>query len=64
MEVSDSRATYTVLEGDALEITHHGDRITLEPDEPLSLEVPPAPHRPEPTQPPGREPMRRRFVPR
>jgi alpha,alpha-trehalose phosphorylase len=64
VEVRDSQATYTVMEGDALEISHHGDRITLEPGEPLTLEVPAAPHRPEPTQPPGREPLRRRFSPR
>ena len=48
VEVRDSEATYTLTEGDALEISHHGDRITLEPDEPLALKVPPAPHRPEP----------------
>ena len=58
-----SRRRTRCTEGDPLEITHHGDRITLEPDEPLTLKVPPAPHRPEPTQPPGREPMRRRFGP-
>ena len=49
VEVRDSEATYTVTEGDALEISHHGDRITLEPDEPLALKV---------------APMRRRFQPR
>jgi alpha,alpha-trehalose phosphorylase len=64
VEVSDGHATYTLTEGDALEITHHGDRTTLEPDEPLQLKVPPAPHRPEPKQPPGRAPMQRRFQPR
>ncbi|HET8952339.1 MAG TPA: glycosyl hydrolase family 65 protein, partial [Solirubrobacteraceae bacterium] len=64
VQVRDSEATYILMEGDALEISHHGDRITLEPDEPLALKVPPAPHRPEPTQPPGRAPMRRRFQPR
>ena len=63
-EVRGGEATYTLTEGDALEITHHGDRITIEPDEPLTIKVPPAPHRPEPTQPPGRAPMRRRFQPR
>jgi hypothetical protein len=44
--------------------SHHGDRITLEPDEPLTVKVPPAPKRPEPTQPPGRAPMRRRSLTR
>jgi alpha,alpha-trehalose phosphorylase len=63
VEVRDSQATYTITEGEALEITHHGDRVRVGADEPLTLKVPPLPHRPEPTQPPGREPMRRRFLP-
>ena len=64
VEVRGGEAIYSLTEGDALEISHHGDRITLEPEEPLSLEVPPSTHRPEPTQPPGRAPMRRRAIPR
>jgi alpha,alpha-trehalose phosphorylase len=63
VEVRDGQATYSLTEGAALEITHHGDRVTVPPDEPLTLEIPPAPQRPEPRQPPGREPRRRRFHP-
>ena len=63
IEVQDSRATYELTEGDALEITHYGERATVEADEPLELDVPPTPQRPEPRQPPGRAPRRRRFGP-
>jgi alpha,alpha-trehalose phosphorylase len=63
VEVRDSEATYSLTEGDSLGISHHGDRVTLEPDEPLRLRIPPAPNRPEPHQPPGRSPVRRRFRP-
>jgi alpha,alpha-trehalose phosphorylase len=63
VEVRDGAATYTLSDGDALEITHHGDRVVLEPDQPIELRIPPAPNRPEPRQPPGREPRRRRFRP-
>jgi alpha,alpha-trehalose phosphorylase len=63
VEVDSAEATYTLAEGDAIEISHHGDRVTLEPDSPLKLRIPPAPNRPEPHQPPGREPRRRRFRP-
>jgi len=63
VDVRDYEATYSLTEGDALEISHHGDRVTLEPDTPLTLRIPPVPSRPEPRQPPGREPRRRRFRP-
>jgi alpha,alpha-trehalose phosphorylase len=60
VEVADSQASYTLTDGEALEIAHYGERVTVEPTEPLSLKVPPAPQRPEPHQPPGRAPVRRR----
>src|SRR3954447_22873356 len=63
VEVCDDEATYSLTEGEPVEITHHGDRVTIEPDEPLALKIPPPPRRPEPRQPPGREPRRRRFLP-
>jgi alpha,alpha-trehalose phosphorylase len=37
--------------------------VTVSPGEPLRLPVPPAPSRPEPKQPPGRAPRRRRVQP-
>jgi alpha,alpha-trehalose phosphorylase len=63
VEVRDGEATYSLTEGEALGISHHGDRVTIEPDAPLTLRIPAAPQRPEPHQPPGREPRRRRFGP-
>jgi alpha,alpha-trehalose phosphorylase len=63
VEVGGAEATYSLTEGDALEISHHGDRARLEPDTPLKLRIPPVQQRPEPRQPPGREPRRRRFRP-
>lgn len=49
-------AHYELIEGGALELYHHGEQFTLEPDAPQSLPVAPAPQRPRPAQPPGREP--------
>ena len=60
MSVEDRRATYELLDGEALEVFHHGDRVTVQRDEPLRLPVPKPPQRPEPKQPPGRAPRRRR----
>jgi alpha,alpha-trehalose phosphorylase len=47
---------YELIDGEALELVHHGERFTLAPGAPQSLAVPPAPQRPRPVQPPGREP--------
>jgi alpha,alpha-trehalose phosphorylase len=60
VEISVPRATYTLREGDALEISHHGEAVTLEPREPLSLDIPEAHPGPRPRQPRGREPVQRR----
>ena len=60
VEVADSQALYRLTDGEALEITHYGERFTIQPTEPLTLKVPPTPQRPEPHQPPGRAPVRRR----
>jgi alpha,alpha-trehalose phosphorylase len=55
-------ASYELLQGDSLEITHHGERVTVEPGRVVRRRVPPAPSWPEPTQPQGRAPRRRRSV--
>jgi alpha,alpha-trehalose phosphorylase len=60
VEVAHGHATYSLREGDWLEITHHGERATINPGEPLVLSIPPAPTLEPPTQPPGRAPQRRR----
>ncbi len=55
--VEHSDAHYELLSGESLEITHHGEPVTL--SAPGSVEtraIPPAPPRPRPAQPPGREP--------
>ena len=60
VEVSAPAATYTLLDGTPMQIVHHGQPLTVRPGGPVSRLIPPAPARPEPTQPPGREPARRR----
>jgi alpha,alpha-trehalose phosphorylase len=60
VSVQDRRATYELLDGEALDVFHHGDRVTVAAGEPLELAVPKPPQRPEPKQPPGRAPRRRR----
>jgi len=60
VEVVPTSATYTLKEGAAVEIVHHGDQVTLTTDQAVTREIPPAPVLDAPTQPPGREPLRRR----
>lgn len=55
VEVTDAHATYT-LHGKPLEVSHHGEAVTLTSDAPLVRPIPPAPQRVAPTQPQGREP--------
>jgi alpha,alpha-trehalose phosphorylase len=59
VEVNHERATYSLLEGEPLEISHHGERVGLSGEKPLSLEIPKIQQRGAPRQPPGREPVRR-----
>jgi alpha,alpha-trehalose phosphorylase len=58
VEVGDSEAVYTLLEGSPLSIEHHGKTIRLSGPEPVRESVPSTPNRPAPTQPPGRAPGR------
>ena len=51
-------ATYTVLSGDPLPLSHHGEPLLVTAD-PISRPIPPAVPRPRPTQPPGRAPASR-----
>ena len=59
VEVTRGEAKYTLYAGEALELRHHGDPITVSMGAPVIRPVPPAPVRPAPTQPPGRTPIRR-----
>jgi alpha,alpha-trehalose phosphorylase len=54
--VRPGEATYELVDGGPLEIVHHGERVTVTPDTPLTLPVPPPPKYPTPTAPAGREP--------
>jgi alpha,alpha-trehalose phosphorylase len=60
VDVVHGEATYTLLEGDPLELGHHGETLTISMDAPQTLPIPPQPRRRRPKQPPGREPARRR----
>jgi alpha,alpha-trehalose phosphorylase len=59
VEVTKEEATYTLVDGDPLEVAHHGETVALSKGQPVVLTVPPAPVRPAPSQPPGRQPTRR-----
>jgi alpha,alpha-trehalose phosphorylase len=59
VEATKSMATYRLLDGEPLEVAHHGEPITIAVGAPVTRPIPPAPVRPAPSQPPGREPLRR-----
>lgn len=63
VEVIHDRATYSLVDGIPLDITHHGQPATIEPGARLTLPIPPAPEPVRPSQPPGRAPARRRSTP-
>jgi alpha,alpha-trehalose phosphorylase len=60
VEVTHAEATYTLTDGDPLEIVHHGQPVSLSAGTPQARPIPAAPSRPRPSQPPGREPVHRR----
>ena len=59
VDVDPDAARYEVLDGQPLELVHHGDALTVARGEPETRPVPPAPRRTPPEQPPGRSPPRR-----
>jgi alpha,alpha-trehalose phosphorylase len=59
VEVSADTATYTVRDGEVLELAHHGTPARVTGEQPGTLPIPPAPVRPRPHQPAGRAPARR-----
>jgi alpha,alpha-trehalose phosphorylase len=59
VDVRAGEATYALEAGEALEIVHHGDPVTVRPDGAVTRPIPPASRRERPRQPPGREPRRR-----
>jgi alpha,alpha-trehalose phosphorylase len=62
VEFDHRRARYTLREGAALEITHHGAAVTIPADAPVTREIPAVPAKEAPKQPPGRAPARRRAA--
>ena len=60
VEVAGETATYSLADGDPLDIAHHGEDLVVEAGRPVTRPIPPVPERPAPSQPPGREPRRRR----
>ncbi len=60
VSVTPDKAIYRLVDGDPLDIRHHGRQVTVDHED-LELEIPPGPQ-PEPvTQPKGCEPRRRRH---
>ncbi|MFF3909974.1 glycoside hydrolase family 65 protein [Streptomyces sp. NPDC001848] len=58
VEITDSRATYTLVEGESVGIRHYGEPLTVSRGTPQTRPVKPSPPLPQPTQPPGRHPER------
>ncbi len=56
LTVRSEDATYELLDGEPLEVSHHGDRFTLGA-KPSERKIPPITAAPRPHQPPGREPL-------
>jgi alpha,alpha-trehalose phosphorylase len=59
VDVTQTEATYTILDGPPLEIAHHREEIEVSREESVTRAIPPAVERPTPSQPPGRAPVRR-----
>ncbi|WIY01684.1 glycosyl hydrolase family 65 protein [Amycolatopsis mongoliensis] len=58
VEIDRDQATYHVLDGEQLEVLHHGERVTVTA-EPQRFAIPKIDAGDPPAQPPGRAPMRR-----
>jgi alpha,alpha-trehalose phosphorylase len=60
VDVRHSEVTYELMAGEPMDVFHHDERIRLTEGEPQTREWSPPSAGPEPTQPPGRAPRRRR----
>jgi alpha,alpha-trehalose phosphorylase len=60
VEVEPQQARYSLREGAPLEITHHGETVSLTAEKPVTRTIAAPPARDVPKQPPGRAPARRR----
>ncbi|WUH89075.1 family 65 glycosyl hydrolase [Streptomyces sp. NBC_00433] len=59
VEVRRKTATYTLADGEPLEVLHYEEPFTLTTERPVERELPCVTHRPSPDQPPSRSPLRR-----
>src|SRR5262249_58050522 len=60
VETDGREATYSVTDHEGwLDLTHHGEPLRVHSPQSVTRPVPPASHRPPPSQPPGRAPRRR-----
>jgi alpha,alpha-trehalose phosphorylase len=59
VEFTNLSATYTLAEGEPLEVLHYEEPLMLTTARPVTRDVPGHKHRPEPPQPLGRAPRRR-----
>ena len=60
--ITTTEATYTLRSGDPLDLTHHGEALTVEAGSPVTRPISMLAPLPRPTQPFGREPARRRLA--
>jgi alpha,alpha-trehalose phosphorylase len=58
VDVRPGEATYSLSDGQPLEICHHGDPLTVTTEAPVTRDIPPPPDVTPVRQPPGREPRR------
>jgi alpha,alpha-trehalose phosphorylase len=61
VEITPGQAEYRLLDSTGLELSHHGQPITLTAEEPVVRPIPPPPPTDHVTQPVGREPLARRL---
>ncbi len=60
VEVTDTDVTYSLADGEPLEVLHYGEKVQLSADKPEARPTQVIRADPSPSQPPGREPIRRR----
>jgi alpha,alpha-trehalose phosphorylase len=60
VEVTRREATYTLRSGEPVDLSHHGEPLTLTAETPQSRPIPPRAPKEPPRQPKGRAPARRR----
>jgi len=62
VEVTHADATYSLADGEPLEVLHHDEKVQVSAGKPEARPIQPVTARPRPSQPPGREPVRRQTI--